>query len=636
MSFYGSSTPDSSRMEQFANTLCGEVFVVDCGCWLMSQRTFGVVSENYVYLCELVRKSELNSAPLGESEPVQARKLINGMFAKPIVATVRTVSDGATKEIPVEWCIKVLHSAHLDAESDHAPNGHMITDVNMACVFIPDMHIGLMDAADDFSQRGRQVLNLSLAIELTKFARNLAPPIRVVQLGDLFDIWEAEASIDPVVEQDAFRLGQALLSGGMAPSRAGSVVQQYLSKNTDVRSIYYGIDLDAKKWAETINIDRSKPYQEHYREYEARRQPERFPARANTVGIFPDRTPTSYWEGDDDRQVREVGWLGRGESSKNTKDLSKEHDALNSVCNRTLDQWKSDRTRRARDAYVAIHQRWGPSLQSWIDMLTSDKNGGGRSCILGNHDIELASEYVRTGHGGSDFPWKEGQWTTIEALNQGNEINIANSWTRKDYERCWVADGRWLAEHGHRFDEYNSTEGVQNVSSVLDMVEGKRVTYEWARNERNEYLRTREGSLLHQKDTPTKMEIRDPGDHLASYKLTILRNPKISSIVDLVGNIRTTRARVVRSLMATMSALNPSVKFLITPKELDIKLGKLGYGLGVSAGGNRNFVLNEFVPYTGSSVLAYPFRVLFHAHTHLHLFSVLKFARLSRQPSVSG
>jgi UDP-2,3-diacylglucosamine pyrophosphatase LpxH len=191
------STDESSQQAIIPSA---EILVMDCGCWQQHQQNFGVICGSQALLGSfsdmgtssapldtLLQKHHVNSAIW---KLFSSCKKIGARLILPDLTANGTTSTDAYAPISPN---------HTEAEKAHRA---LLSGEDEIFIFIPDMHMGRRDLADDFARfptSGRSnTESLTNLLKLQSFlstARSQCPKLSVIQMGDCFDIWESEAWI---------------------------------------------------------------------------------------------------------------------------------------------------------------------------------------------------------------------------------------------------------------------------------------------------------------------------------------------------------------------------------------------------------------------------------------------------------
>jgi hypothetical protein len=153
-----------------------EIYVMDCGAWQNRQQGFGALCGSYLVLGTFTGPTVEFPA---EIKNEKLRKLFADSGARVLAAPK---GAGAWKMVlPLN-------------ENENARKLSLLSGEDQLFVFIPDMHMGMRDRADDFAQHGRDHLaNLKKLDDFLRVAKGLSLSATVIQMGDLYDIWEGEA-----------------------------------------------------------------------------------------------------------------------------------------------------------------------------------------------------------------------------------------------------------------------------------------------------------------------------------------------------------------------------------------------------------------------------------------------------------
>lgn len=156
------------------------IAVMDCGSWtcnqLKSYQYFGVVAGSYAVVGSF---TDADGLPFMPAEITN--KKLRTLFEQ---TNARVVSRCWTLVKPI-----------TAAEEDSADS--LLSEEQEFYVFVPDCHLGLRDKADDFFFNGSRTdgrgadANLRKLSDFLKKAKDAGAT--VVQTGDFYDIWEAEA-----------------------------------------------------------------------------------------------------------------------------------------------------------------------------------------------------------------------------------------------------------------------------------------------------------------------------------------------------------------------------------------------------------------------------------------------------------
>ncbi len=144
-----------------------KIIFVDSGRWCKAGRDFSVIYGRHVYLCEFVRDPGSSAAA---SPPPGDQQRLDWIFFKEMGANVK---------------VNFHASAQWALESEF--------NWTQLVVVIPDLH--LMNLQNGGIFRGRDYFNLDPELDLLLFAKKLLvvaaqiPGLRIVQLGDAFDLW---------------------------------------------------------------------------------------------------------------------------------------------------------------------------------------------------------------------------------------------------------------------------------------------------------------------------------------------------------------------------------------------------------------------------------------------------------------
>lgn len=159
------------------------VFIMDCGCWTLTDQYFGVLSGSFMAIGTF-------TAPAEKCEPIFPKKDLTNKLIKELF------EQTGARLLATNWG-RVLPTR----AEDQARAEELLSSKDDLYVFIPDMHLGLIDLADDFARQPHAPAiqtesvraNIMQLLKLLRTAKQLNATI--IQLGDMLDIWEAEAEL---------------------------------------------------------------------------------------------------------------------------------------------------------------------------------------------------------------------------------------------------------------------------------------------------------------------------------------------------------------------------------------------------------------------------------------------------------
>ena len=170
----------------------GSILELDCGCWLGDKRTFGVISGDtaaYGSVYEYQREKEH-----GWSES-DLRAGGRACHNETIDLLVSYLNKNKVITKIVDWR-RVVPGSVIE-RTEVVEEGSFFTKKDEMLVFMPDMHIGLRDAGDDFA--GGLLDNMTAAIAflttVKQYAKGAGKTLKIIQLGDLYDMWEVEVAV---------------------------------------------------------------------------------------------------------------------------------------------------------------------------------------------------------------------------------------------------------------------------------------------------------------------------------------------------------------------------------------------------------------------------------------------------------
>lgn len=205
MTTNASATPHDGKGRQQLKVRAIEVALIDCGCWDNQHRFFGAMSGSVAVLAQVIDRYSQNGvctvtpgAPSSSLSEANAKKLeALGPKLKLFLDTIKAL--GPDDRYGVEVFSEPVFAYALTEEEETAKGkATMLTGADELIIFLPDMHLGVLDGADDFAQKSsdpaKQLENLKLVEALIRKAKGLGAT--VYQMGDFLDIWEVEACMD--------------------------------------------------------------------------------------------------------------------------------------------------------------------------------------------------------------------------------------------------------------------------------------------------------------------------------------------------------------------------------------------------------------------------------------------------------
>lgn len=208
MSTNSSAVPSDGKGRQALSVNSHEIAIIDCGCWDNANRYFGAMSGSVAILArmnDLTSKDEPCFSNLDESPKavplfglsqthVSVMHELSPVLLRFLKQLVRVGPSG-------RFCVEILDEPYIAQpviEDEDARRGKLLCPSDEMYLFLPDMHLGVLDRADNFAQQSAnplvQIENLTLLKAVVEPAQKLGA--KIYQMGDFLDIWEVEACLE--------------------------------------------------------------------------------------------------------------------------------------------------------------------------------------------------------------------------------------------------------------------------------------------------------------------------------------------------------------------------------------------------------------------------------------------------------
>lgn len=273
---------------------------------------------------------------------------------------------------------------------------------------------------------------------------------------------------------------------------------------------------------------------------------------------------------------------------------------------------------RARRAASSIISTWNePDAGGYLSNIRSAVD----IFLPGNHDAEvqwLAGHDIQKSFFG---PISPGGFVDADKAREPSNRRTVGSVTVVEGTRVEFpgenSDGavvRWIAEHGHRYDESNDTSKIYSLDEMM-AVYGKQVTYAWARAERDEFVAGELGPIYENVLGDELQPIdwgrgdRDPADTKWGFELYFKKLAAAGAWVGEQWNFSRMRMKLRQHLFEETKALSPDYVF-------------------------SRLVLNHAPDYYclwwkegAAPPPKLPMRLFVHGHTHDRLIQTITFVR---------
>lgn len=218
MSSNSSSIPNDGAGRQSFLVESYEIAIIDCGCWDNEHRYFGAMNGSVAILARMndhTVADELGgcrsnpNGTIGECEPTTSYAVPFSGLSEAQLSQLRELSPVLIQFL---WqLVRVGPGGHFSVEVLDAPyvafpvlecederRGELLSPASELSIFLPDMHLGVLDTADDFAQKSTdrtvQTENLKVLHAVVETARMLGA--NIYQMGDFLDVWEVEACLE--------------------------------------------------------------------------------------------------------------------------------------------------------------------------------------------------------------------------------------------------------------------------------------------------------------------------------------------------------------------------------------------------------------------------------------------------------
>lgn len=200
-----SAMPKSSRGEE----ACIEeptIYMMDAGCWTNELMCFGAISGNQLIVGMFKFSGIVDCSEEGRkkfADSLKSPTRLNDKLTNFLLDLRCGASNAATIGGPGSFELDVrVEEARSYHEVEACRHGDLVTASDKLVIFIPDTHLGIKDAADDFYHNGKNgwgfhpIFHRYTCANMLVYLLGVAKShtATIIQTGDFYDIWEAEVS----------------------------------------------------------------------------------------------------------------------------------------------------------------------------------------------------------------------------------------------------------------------------------------------------------------------------------------------------------------------------------------------------------------------------------------------------------